>query len=175
MKKSTVLCFLIIFMIFILQSCKSKPIIPEKIKFLKSINYSKVMESIEFGNFENDKKIEDRMFSELVKNAFKQEGFVFKTDLAKFILNGKLLNFYKGEKSDCIYTDVNGTSVLIEDTNTFYKISLELFIVDKLKKEKIWSCMVSEESETDYPVSFITKMIKACIKTIKNKKTGEKK
>ncbi len=165
MKRKSVVLILLPFL-FIL-SCKSKPIMPESIKILKGFNYSELMDSIKLGKFENDKKIDNKEFSEIVKNEFKRDGFIFKTEMTDFILNGKLLRFKESENTDYLYTDVNGVSIPIEDTNTSYEISFILFIVNKATNKQIWSCKVSEKRETDYPESLIAKMVKACLKTMK--------
>ena len=166
--KKNILIFTVFFLMiaFWFQACKQREVMPEDVKVLKGYDYSAVKSHIGTGKFINDKKLEKRKFSEIVKKEFESRGFVFNNKQEKFLLTGNLLKFNKSDSSDLIYTNVDGVSVPIEDTNVSYDISFKLSIKEVKTGKEIWSCKVSDERETDYPEAMLKKMIKACLKTI---------
>jgi len=166
--KTLILILVLMLIVLLFQACKQKPIMPENIYVLKGYDYSDIKVKTKIGKFTNDKEIEkEQRFSEIVKRKFSKAGFVFNSGVQTFVLEGELLKFNESESTDIIYTDVEGISIPIEDTNTSYDISFNLLIKNIKTGKKIWSCKISDSRETDYPVPLIKQMIKACLKTIK--------
>ncbi len=176
-KKNILIVAIISFInMFWFQACKQKAIMPENVKILKGYDYSNLKGHIGMGKFVNDKKLDKRKFSEVIKKEFESSGFVFNDKQKKFLLNGNLLVFNKNDSTDLTYTNIDGVSVPIEDMNVTYDISFNLSIKELKTGKEIWSCKISYERETDYPEAMVEKMVEACIKTIltNKKNTGIK-